>query len=335
MTTVDDKKNVLIFSAIDGHKLAQLNTEPFPNFSQIEYVVASPSGKRIATVNPFESFQIWNTDSWTAMTEKKQIPADRFIMDTPTLRFISDDLISLNSPYFTLLYQSWQAEVLKEFPFLGATVLSDRAVVGDGQIYDTRNWERAYPPAGRKYHPDIGRFAFDGRFVFCLIDYHHDLIIDTQTEKHLPVRHDWYSTFGHLPSFGFVKAKHNYGVNIRIVPTAQLDVPSALLQLWAQVAVRGELGRDGEFVKWDEQTWERKRQELAAMPTPWPAFPFPGYVATDRLHWLRQEYENASDAEKPALAQKLLGRAEAANDNTEAIRWHAAARHTSGENVRQ
>jgi hypothetical protein len=96
-----------------------------------------------------------------------------------------------------------------------------------------------------------------------------------------------------------------------------------LLQLWAQVAVRGELDAVGQFVKWDEATWEKKRQELAAKPAPLPDFPFPGYVAVDKLHWLRQEYENASDAEKPRLAKQLLDRAEIIGDKTEAGRWRA------------
>ena len=58
-------------------------------------------------------------------------------------------------------------------------------------------------------------------------------------------------------------------------------------------------------------------------PLPYPDFPFPGHVATDRLHWLRQEYMNASDVDKPRLAKQLLDRAEAAGDKAEAIRWRA------------
>ena len=66
-----------------------------------------------------------------------------------------------------------------------------------------------------------------------------------------------------------------------------------------------------------------KRQELAAKPAPYPDFPFPGHVATDKLHWLRQEYESASDKDKPSLAKQLLDRAEAAGDKAEAVRWRA------------
>ena len=88
--------------------------------------------------------------------------------------------------------------------------------------------------------------------------------------------------------------------------------------------MRGELGPGDEFVKWDEPTWERKRQELAAAPAPRPDFPFPGYVATDRLHWLRAEFNAANfDADKVRLATELLRRAEGFGLADEAARWCA------------
>ena len=69
---------------------------------------------------------------------------------------------------------------------------------------------------------------------------------------------------------------------VQLLPPAdQLNIPPDLLELWAQVAVRGCLDERGAFVPWDEQTWEKKRRELAAKPAPYSDFPFPGYVATD------------------------------------------------------
>lgn len=50
---------------------------------------------------------------------------------------------------------------------------------------------------------------------------------------------------------------------------------------------------------------------------------FPGYVATDRLHWLRAEYEAAAEKDKLRLATELLRRAEASGDKVEAVRWRA------------
>jgi tetratricopeptide (TPR) repeat protein len=56
---------------------------------------------------------------------------------------------------------------------------------------------------------------------------------------------------------------------------------------------------------------------------PYPAFPFPGPVAADPLHWLRQEFNGANDAEKPRLAKQLMERASTAGAKTEANRWVA------------
>ena len=105
---------------------------------------------------------------------------------------------------------------------------------------------------------------------------------------------------------------------------AALEEPPQRVQ---DVAVRGEIGGDGEFAKWDEETWERKRQQLDEQPMPWPDFPFPGSVATDRLHWLRQELKNAAeraDREKSEhLLKRIIDRTEAAGDSSAAARWRS------------
>jgi hypothetical protein len=222
--------------------------------------------------------------------------------------------------------------------------VGDLAHGGDGRVYNTRTWQRLTPPPGRKFHPDLARFAPDGRFVRATIN-GEQALIDTRTDKSLPLQGNW----GNLPKFGMIQATTgNYRATIRLIPSgsildlpadllkkvgrgtvdyplpaSHLNLPADLLELWAQVAVRGELDADGRFVAWKEATWEKKRQELAAKPAPYPDFPFPGHVATDKLHWLRQEYEIASDANKPGLAKQLLDRAEAAGDKAEAVRWRA------------
>ena len=129
----------------------------------------------------------------------------------------------------------------------------------------------------------------------------------------------------HQPKLGWVDyAGLGYGVRLyRLPPLDHLEIPPELLELWAQVAVRGQLDDTGAFTRWDEPTWEMKRRELAAKPAPYPDFPFPGHTAVDRLHWLRDEYLTASDADKPGLAEQLLDRAQAAGDKAEAIRWRA------------
>src|SRR5262249_39823460 len=134
-----------------------------------------------------------------------------------------------------------------------------------GRVLDTRTGQRLVTPDGRKYHPTLTRFAPDGRFVVT-----NEGLIDPRTERAFPLP-DWQSSPGpeyvHQPGFGFLTADlRNSGyVGIRLLPTAALiELPPDLLELWLQVVLRGELGPDGAFVKWNEPTWEKKRQELAS-----------------------------------------------------------------------
>jgi WD40 repeat protein len=208
--------------------------------------------------------------------------------------------------------------------------IGDRVHSSDGRVFDVRTWKQLQPPPGRKFHPDLARFAPDGRFLNLDSQVFNAQLTDTWTGKAIPRNFSQ----RYLPGFGMLagmqsSGPQDYGVKDAafkvIPPPARLDMPADLLELWAQVIVRGELGPQSEFISWDEPTWERKWQELAASPAPWSDFPFPGHVVADRLHWLRQEYDIASDADKPNLAKQLLTRAEAAGDKAEAARWRAIA----------
>jgi len=212
------------------------------------------------------------------------------------------------------VYRSGQAQPIGEIPDLPLRIEGDYLLLREGLLVDRRTWTLLQPPQGRKYHPAIAKFTRGGRFV-------DDLGIDTVTERDFPVGAK------HLPKNGSVSFSNGpRPLLFRYPPLGDSDIPipSDILELWLQVAVRGELDRDGNFVEWDEATWEEKRQDLATRPAPVPDFPFPGHVAGDRLHWLRQEYEKASDFNKPRLAKQLLDRAEAAGDTSEAVRWRAA-----------
>jgi hypothetical protein len=183
------------------------------------------------------------------------------------------------------------------------------------------------PPKGRRYHPALADFAPDGRFVVGGQSLGYSLI-DTQTEKEIDLRVGNSSTtalFVNSPTgrhWVMPSIEVNNSVFKLLPPAEQLAIAPELLELWAQVAVRGELNSAGQLVKWDEPTWEKKRQELAAKPAPIPDFPFPGYVATDKLHWLRAEFDDAkTDAEKLRLAKELIRRAELFGDRAEAVRW--------------
>ena len=220
---------------------------------------------------------------------------------------------------------------------------------GNGKLFDIDADRRLLVPAGRRFHPSLAKFAPDGRYVVAeTITGWGTLgweIIDTKTEKTLglikyfiedknQIPHPRSNCFGHLSGFGTVLAEQiaSSTLKCRLVPISEfLQIPPALLQLWAQVAVRGELDPAGEFFPWNEQAWEKKQQELAAFPPPLPEFPFPGFLATDKLHWLRAEFQAASDnsEQKRGLAEKLLRRAEEVGNTVEANRcraWLAANR---------
>jgi hypothetical protein len=162
--------------------------------------------------------------------------------------------------------------------------------------------------------------APDGRFISIRDNHGGEGLLDTRTEKICPRRPSFYQAeFGWVGS-GWV---NDTFVLSRLPPPDRLNIPPDLLDLWAQVAVRGHLDDEGAFVKCDEPTWERKRQELAANSAPWLDYPFPGYVATDRLHWLRAEFANAEQADRPGVAKQLLDRSEATGDQVEAVRWQS------------
>ncbi len=89
------------------------------------------------------------------------------------------------------------------------------------------------------------------------------------TEKNISLAWDFGQRPKYFPGFGTVAITSHQGWEVRILPASEcLNVRPALLELWAQVVVRGYLDDQGVFSRWDEPTWEKKRQELAAMPVP-------------------------------------------------------------------
>jgi hypothetical protein len=242
------------------------------------------------------------------------------------VELISDEFFCRIYEISSSVFRIGNATPVAQMPSRLARVEGERLLLDSGQLLDTRTWQRLRPPKGRKYHPELARFAPDGRFVPMQdSSTNWNLILDTTTEKSTNV--DGPSIY--RPGLGWVggwvgTTLHGYYIGIvmhRLPPIDRLNIPPDLLELWAQVAVRGELGDDGTFVKWDEPTWEKKRQELASKPAPYPDFPFPGHVAQDRLHWLREEYEETRKADQPKVARQLLERAEAVGDQAEAARW--------------
>jgi eukaryotic-like serine/threonine-protein kinase len=346
VAALEGSSTVLMFSPEDGRVVGRLK---HPARETVNGVDASPTGRRIATVSagpkgePGTLVRMWDAGTWKADAAPMPINAiGSWIGRGSDYQFWTEDLFAFSGevdPNGTMwdVYRYGRPEPLAVgiVSFRLLPPAGDLVRFHDGMVHDSLTWQRLLPPAGRKFPTALARFAQDGRFV---VTYPGGLVIDTVTDKVFGKQLDegwmnWPSRpgttpYGNVPGFGLVAARYeqvNYGqggaVKVRLIPPpSRLDLPADLLELWAQVVVRGELDGEGRFVKWDESKWEKKRQELAAKPVPYPDFPFPGHVATDKLHWLRQEYESARD---DSLARQLLDRAEAAGDKDEAIRWRA------------
>jgi len=321
-----------LFSAEDGRPVAKLKHGRQSRFSSFATNL-NTGGRTAASVYRSEQgdagyhINFWDTTSWKLTWVMGPLPSS----SAPRIKLIADDLFAIyeyeisDGMYFGVsFYRPREPFPISQFP--GWTYLfgGDQVVVDSGQIFNTRTGARLHPPNGRKYHPELARFAPDGRFL--------PGGIDTTTEKTLPATwRDFDQPPKNLmglyidePKGGWVAVDEYSGPEpalYRLPRPDRLNIPPRLLDLWAQVAVRGHVDDEGAFVPWDETTWEKKRQELAASPAPDPGFPFPGYLAVDRSYWLRQEFENANDAEKPRLAKQLLDRANVAGDKAEAGRW--------------
>ncbi len=340
------RENTLrVFSAENGRLIATLTHDEKYGHSRREPVV-SPSGHFAATIseigqNPRDYFvHVWDTRSWQLLSTTGPLNWGVWGED-PEFQWIADDrfVMSRINGNAAILRPATITPIV-ELPGFRHRRLKELALFDSGQLFDTKTWRRLQPPKGRKFHPELARFAPDGRFVPIRDqDGNGAQFLDSMTEK------TFFTGAGFLSFYqarlGWVAGWFGYNDHVseivvhRLPPPDRLNIPPDLLELWAQVAVRGQLDEEGALFKWDESTWEKKRQELAAKPVPHPDFPFPGHVAEDRLHWLRQEYLSASDADKPVLAKKLLARAEAAGDKAEAVRWRAILRVNEIKHLRQ
>jgi hypothetical protein len=335
-SATEGTSNTVMFSAIDGGVLATLKHPP--EQEDLGRLYVGPRGDTVVTIAqkiqkpgipiPLSDWYIhqWNPRSWNLASVTGPCPASISCDFT----YLCDRTFALdgfyNGPYFSVrIFGGMTIYASKGYPEDGIAMISpnrDRALLENGKIMDTRTWQRVLPPSGRKYPDDFGTWAKDGRFVYARRG-GGALFIDVTTEK---AYESPLGNWEHFPDTGWTAVvAGRYGCEIQRLPKLdQLDFPPAMIDLWAQVAVRGELGPPGEFVEWDEPTWEKKRQELAAMPALKSEFPFPGYVATDRLHWLRSEFATRGpDTEKLRLATELLRRAEESGDSAEAVRWRA------------
>jgi serine/threonine protein kinase len=322
---ITDRSRWYVYSAADGRKLAEIGKDHHIYERNTPEILVSPSGATISARVDFEgkeSIETWDTASWKPISLTGPFALDYRRYQAHLKEYIYENLIAVQVQTENIfgvdvechVYRIGQAEPIARLPITLLQLTPDRVLIPSGQVFERASWRRLQPPKGRKYHPDIARFAQDGRFVdlSSALGY---AFTDIVTEKSID------SVGGiYVPKVGWISSERP---DSPLPPPDHLKIDTDLLEHWAKVAVRGELDDEGVFVKWNEETWEKKRQELASKPAPYPDFPFPGHVATDRLHWLRKEYEAASEADQPRLARQLLDRAEKAGDTAEATRWRA------------
>ncbi len=326
-----------LFSAENGDAIAELRPGRLSQNHRFGAKL-SPGGHTAASfyfTEPTESgsrpfyVNFWDTTSWQLSSVAG--PYYEGLFSNSDIHFIADDMLVLYEPAAADVQAGlWILQPPTPCPiarFNGSPYVfrGEQVVLNSGQIFNTRTGVRLHPPKGRKYHPDLSQFAPDGRFL--------RNGIDTLTEKTIPAMglaikepKKLMGSYIGEPANGWVAVDRQWeGLQFpirRLQTPDRLNIPPHLLELWAQVATRGNVDDEGAFVKWDEPTWEKKRQELAESPAPYPDFPFPGRLAVDRSYWLRQEL-NATNVDRPRVAKQLLERANAAGDESEARCWAA------------
>lgn len=342
----DGATTVRVFSAEVGRLVGRLEHPE----GRLTHVAVDWAGRRVATVvevSDREVLRIWDADrGWS---DPSVVPFPHKYLGTNSIEWWVGSTIG--SSIYSDLIDAPPRSVLRLGPpivseMVGSNLFTPGSPGGEliqldgGTVFETQAGRRLVPPAGRRYHPALARFAPDGRYVVSYLGAPTPFmpgVIDVRTEKSFPTGHGsprddshaagWYVNLGvpysHLPGFGLVATTdpHAYAVGLRALPTAALgQIPADLLEAWIQVALRGEIGPDGTFVAWDEPTWEGKRQALSSRSRP--DLPLPGHLAGDRLYWLREEIASVQHApDRLRLAAELLRRAEAIGDRAEAARW--------------
>jgi WD40 repeat protein len=322
-----DKTTLDVFSAADGRRLGTL---AHPGSDAIEVFAVNPLGTRLLTQYRAEADRTWHLRGWqTARWTADPIsPAagNGFAELIRNVDYLSDDAFVVEGPRtgeVSVMKHGRPAPVAQFTARLHSPVrVADGLAWLGGDVIDIRSGERVVATGDRRFHPELVRFTSDGRFINGWGPDGMYGLIDTRADKAvLPGQ----VPFGyvHVPEAGFVAVHKRDGAWVHRI--ALLDVSPEYLELWLQVAVRGELGPGRQFVGWDEVTWERKRRELAARSVPVSGFPFPGRVATDRLHWLRGKYDapDLKPAERLPLLDELVRRAEEDGDSNAATMWRA------------
>jgi serine/threonine protein kinase len=331
---------VVVYSAENGQEVARLEG---PVGVPTREAFSSPDGSWVVTTYGNWSFRAWRTDTWHAGPALSLGNwAAEGVLDDGTV-LLSD----WRDRHTCSVYRPGHADpvVAHQGSWAGVPNQGKLVLLHDGRIVDTATRQLVPTPVAGEPDRALSRFAPDGRFAL-------HVGTDTATGKRLPITENWWPHLSikhdrywrHAVAVGYVSrfGQVAFALNDRdraeprlIPPPDRLALPAEQLELWLQVALRGELGPGDEYVKWDEPTWEQKRRQLAATPQPYPDVPFPGDLATDKLHWLRAEYygdwirngvERTVGRDTLArLAAELLRRSEIERNPSEVARWSQIA----------
>ncbi len=335
--------DLVIVSTADGSELARLK---HPGEGQSHRVRVSPTGKWVLTgwVNADDPggayhFRLWSSNNWkpvddVALEGLVRLKIEGEFPSFPD--FITDDVLDASvlkpnaidetelgvfrlGQAFSLVPPDSLGYSGYEWP-VAVSELGGSLIRCGRVLTDANTFQRLKPPQGRRYAAELARLAPDGRFFENL---------DTVTEKELPVSFDGKAMSG-IGSLTFKDYSLEYGggavfykdTELNILPDPKrLDFPPALLELWAQVVVAGELTSDGRFQPWDQPTWAAKEKELAAMKPPYPDFPFPGWAATEPNLWYRIQAKQIRTPEAETLFEEWRRRSGRVRPMPEEDRW--------------
>ena len=332
--------HVIVWSADDGRELLRT---PLPGADRgLVASVYAPSPRRLIAYtnsadNVWRYWHAWETGGWRLLQKLRYSGGYAYL---PGVRELPDGRLALNMDGTWYLFRDGEAEPLKSVEDTWDTgqFVGSRYWNQSGQLFDVATGKELQPPSGRRLHPELAEVVPHGRY-FARAQANGFWLCDIAADKQLTAHWDeddfFFDVRGKLwqtlsnQQLGFAIDREDRLWLLQI-PLSIPEIPPRQLELWAQVALCGELGPDGELQRWDEPTWERHRQELAQWPAVTADVPFPGFVADDRRHWLRQQHDDlvdplesqSADPEDPIrVIEQLRDRARADGDEAEVRYW--------------
>ena len=198
----------------------------------------------------------WDTTSWQLLSTTGPFQHGENGDDNADFQLITDDIWIWGEQIF----RTGTATPIAKLPGSSLRFLREVVLLDSGQLFETQTWRRRQPPKGRKYHPEIIRFAPDGRFVPVKNDRGEFQFLDTATEEtsftgSFPAStrrgsdgwEDWSVPTTTIPKATCTACRHRINWTFHLTssnsgPRSRSGVNSTTRE---------------NFVKWDEPTWEK------------------------------------------------------------------------------